>query len=93
MANYLCGASVNDLGSVGRDGLDDAGCEEFLDGHTGKRPIDSQTIDKDRGRDELVCGDFLQELVMGRLVKHHGIVGLVLDFAFGPLLLLLLSTR
>ena len=46
----------------------------------------------DGGRDQLVRGNLLQELVVGGLVEENQVVKLVPGLALGPLLLLGLAT-
>lgn len=52
----------------------------------GQRSIDAQAVNQDGRRDELRGRDFLHKLIHRLLVKVDGVVGLVLDFSFGPLL-------
>ena len=72
---------------MSRDETDETLSCEVLDGGSGERSVDLETVDEDRGGDELVSGHFLEELVVGSLVKGDGVVGLVLDLSLGPLLL------
>lgn len=76
---------------MGRDQLDQTLGLQLLEGNTGKRTVDAQTINQDRGGDQLVGRDFLVQLVIGSLVEADGVVGLFLDLTLGPLLLLLLA--
>jgi hypothetical protein len=44
-------------------------------------------------RNELVSRDFLKQTFISRLIKNNQVVGLILNFLSGPLLLGFLSTR
>lgn len=55
---------------------------------TSQRAVDLETFDEDALADELEGGDFLQDTVVGGFVKGDGVLGLILDFSLGPLLLL-----
>ena len=50
--------------------------------------IDFQSLHKNTHTHESVRADFLEEFVVCGFIEEDGIVGLVLDFAFRPLLLL-----
>jgi len=80
------GAGVDPLGTVGGDGDDVAQNDELADSSAGKGAVDAETVNKDRGRDQLVGGDLLHELVIGGLVEDDSVVGLVLDLSLGPFL-------
>ena len=56
--------------------------------NTRKGSINLEPLDEDRLRDEAEGGDLLHDTVVQRLVKGDGVLGLVLDLALGPLLLL-----
>lgn len=58
------------------------------DRNAGERATDLQPLDEDGLADETEGGDLLHDTVVGRLVDHDGVLGLVLDLALGPLLLL-----
>ena len=68
--------------------LDEALLLEVADGDTGQRAVDFETLDEDGLGDEAEGGDLLDDTVKGGLVEDDGVLGLVLDFALGPLLLL-----
>lgn len=51
-------------------------------------PVDLQPLNEDALADKFESRDFLQDTVVGRLVKGDGMLGLVFYFALGPLLLL-----
>ena len=57
-------------------------------GNTRQRAVDFQSLDKDGLGDETEGGDFLEDTVVQGLVKSDGVLGLVLNLSFGPLLLL-----
>ncbi len=80
------GAGVDPLGTVGGDGDDVAQNDKLADSSAGKGAVDAETVNKDRGRDQLVGGDLLHELVIGGLVEDDSVVGLVLDLSLGPFL-------
>ena len=61
---------------------------EMPDSNSGKAAVDFQSFDKDTLTNELEGGDFLHDTVVGGLVERDSVDGLVLNFAFGPLLLL-----
>ena len=58
------------------------------DGYPCKGAVDLQPFDEDGLADEAEGGDFLQDTVVGSLVEDNSVLGLVLDLALGPLLLL-----
>ena len=58
------------------------------DGHPREAPVDLQTLDEDALADEAEGRDFLQDAVVQGLVERNGMLGLVLDLALRPLLLL-----
>lgn len=62
---------------------------EISEGFAGQAAVDLQTVDKGGNGDEAVGLDFLLESLGGLLLKDDGVLGLVLDLALGPLLLLL----
>ena len=88
----LGGSGVDELRRVGRDQADQALRSQIGDGLAGKRTVDTQSIDEDRGSDELVGRDFLEQTFFGVLVKDDGVVGLILGLSLGPLLLCLSSS-
>jgi hypothetical protein len=61
---------------------------EMPDSNSGKATVDFQSFDKDALTNELEGGDLLHDTVIGGLVERNSVDGLVLNFAFGPLLLL-----
>jgi hypothetical protein len=60
--------------------LDLAICLEISERFPCKRTVDLQTIDEGGNGDEAVGLDILLELVVGLLVEHDGVLGLVLDY-------------
>ena len=61
---------------------------QVLDGNPSQRAVDLEPLDEDALRDETEGGDFLNDTVVQGLVERDGVLGLVLDLALGPLLLL-----
>ena len=78
---------------MGDNGLDDTPLLEVSDALAGERAVDLETIDESGDGDETVRLNVLVELLRGGLVEQDGVLGLVLDLALGPLLLLFLSSR
>lgn len=70
------------------DRLDEALLVEVLDRDAGEGSVDLHALDEDRLADHLEGRDLLHDAVKGRLVADDGVVGLVLDLALAPLLLL-----
>lgn len=60
---------------------------EVGDGDTSQGSTDLETLNEDALGDKLERGDFLEDPVVGGLVKRDGVLGLVLDLSLGPLLL------
>ena len=60
--------------------LDLAVCLEVGKRFPCKRAVNLQAIDESGDGDEAVGLDILLELVVGLLVEHDGVVGLVLDY-------------
>jgi hypothetical protein len=85
-------AGVNLHLAVGNDGLDDAPLLEVSDALAGQRAVDLKTVDEGGDGHKTVGLDILVELVRGGLVEDDGVLGLVLDLALRPLLLLLLAS-
>lgn len=79
---------VNELTGVMHDPLDRALLLQMSDGHASQTTVDLESLDEDALADEAEGGDFLHDTLVCRLVKHDGVLGLVLDFTLGPLLLL-----
>lgn len=77
---------------MGDNGLDHALLLEIGQALAGKRAVDLHAVDEGSDGDEAVGLDILEELLRGLLVEEDGVLGLVLDLALGPLLLLLLSS-
>jgi hypothetical protein len=73
---------------VVRDALELAVLLEVTDGDAGEGAADLESLDEDGLRHELECRDLLHDTVERRLVEDNGVLGLVLDLALGPLLLL-----
>jgi hypothetical protein len=85
-------AGVNLHLAVGNDGLDDAPLLEVSDALAGQRAVDLKTVDESGDGHKAVGLDILVELVRGVLVEDDSVLGLVLDLALRPLLLLLLAS-
>lgn len=58
------------------------------DSNASETPVDFQAFDEDALADETESGDFFYDTVISWLVECNGVLGLVLDFSFGPLLFL-----
>jgi hypothetical protein len=78
--------------AVGDDGLDLALLLEVLDALAGEGAVDLHSVDQDSDGDEAVRLDILVQLLGDGLVEDDGVLGLVLDLALRPLLLLLLCS-
>ena len=61
---------------------------EVPDSYPRQAPVDLQPLDEDALADEAEGWDFLEDTVVRGLVEDDGVLGLVLDLALGPLLLL-----
>jgi hypothetical protein len=70
--------------------LDDALLLEVGKALSGQRTVDLHSVDEGGDSDQTVRLNILVELLGGGLVEDDGVLGLVLDLALGPLLLLLL---
>jgi hypothetical protein len=75
---------------VGDNRADDAPLLKVGNALAGERTVDLHAVDEDGDGDEAVRLDILVELLRGGLVEDDSVLGLVLDLALGPLLLLLL---
>lgn len=62
--------------------------EQLLEGVPGQRATDLQSLRHYGGRDELVVGDLLVQLVVCGLVEEDQVVQLIPDLSLGPLLLM-----
>lgn len=80
--------TVDQLVAVVHDSLDLTLLLQVPDSYPRQAPIDFETLDEDALADEAESWDFLQDTVIGRLVEDDSVLGLVLDLALGPLLLL-----
>lgn len=80
--------TVDKLTVVVHYGLDLTLLLQVPDGDAGKRATNLQSLDEDGLADEAEGGDLLHDTVVGRLVNHDSMLGLVLDLALRPLLLL-----
>ncbi|KND94066.1 hypothetical protein TOPH_01200 [Tolypocladium ophioglossoides CBS 100239] len=78
--------------AVGDNRLDHALLLEVGDALARERAVHLHSVDEDGDGDEAVRLHILVELLGGRLVEKDGVLGLVLDLALGPLLLLLLCS-
>lgn len=65
---------------------------EILQCRPCQRSVDLESVDQHGDGDEAIGLHILLQLLGGGLVEHDGVVGLVLDLALGPLLLLLLRS-
>jgi hypothetical protein len=73
--------------------LDDALLLEVGKALSCQRTVDLHSVDESGDGDQTVRLHILVELLRGGLVEDDGVLGLVLDLALGPLLLLLLSSN
>ena len=80
--------TVDQLAAVVHDPLDLALLLQVPDSYPCQAPIDLQPLDEDALTDKAEGRDFLQNTVVGGLVKDHRMLGLVLDLSLRPLLLL-----
>ena len=78
--------------AVGDNGLDEALLLEVVQALASQRAVDLHSVDEGGNGDQTVRLDILVELLGGGLVEEDGVLGLVLDLALRPLLLLLLSS-
>jgi hypothetical protein len=62
--SYYYQLTVDELGVVVHDGLDESLLEQVLDGNTSERAVDLHPVDEDRLADELVRRDLLHDLVV-----------------------------
>lgn len=74
------------------DRFDHALVLEVLDALAGEGAVDLHSVDQDSDGDEAVGLDILVQLLGDGLVEDDGVLGLVLDLALRPLLLLLLCS-
>lgn len=70
------------------DPLDRALLLQMSDSHAGQTTVDLESLNEDALADEAEGGNLLHDAVVCWFVEHDGVLGLVLDFALGPLLLL-----
>jgi RNA-binding protein YhbY len=77
---------------VGDNGLDKALLLEVGKALASERAVDLHSVDQSSDGDQTVRLDILVELLGGGLVEKDGVLGLVLDLALRPLLLLLLCS-
>lgn len=68
--------------------FDDPLCFQLSQSLPGKTSIDLQPFHKNTHTHKSIRADFFEEFVVGGFIEEDGIVGFVLDFAFGPFLLL-----
>ena len=80
------GASVDRLGRVGRDLVDEALVKHDGDGSTGNRAVDTHPLRDDRGGDQAVLGDLRHDPLVCLLIGKHSVHDLVAGLCFGPLL-------
>merc|ERR1712002_949076 len=79
---------VNDLRMVFVHETDESLGLQLLQSKASQGPANLQPFRHDRRSDQLVRGNFLVQLVVGRFIEEYKIVELVADFPLGPLLLL-----
>lgn len=82
------GAGVEELAVVVNDTLDLALALEVVDSQACKRTVDLQTVNEHTRGDHLERRHLLNDTLVESLVKSDGVLGLVLNAALGPLLLL-----
>lgn len=70
------------------DAFDQALLLQMSDDDACQASIDFQSFNEDALADEAPCRHFLHHTVIGRFVADDRVLGLVLDFSLGPLLLL-----
>lgn len=80
--------TVDELSGVVNNFLDEALLGQVSDDHSRQRSVDLQAFDKDGLGDESEGRDILEDTIVGRLVENDGVLCLILDFSFGPLLFL-----
>lgn len=73
---------------MGDDGLDHALLLEISEALASEGTVDLHAVDEGSDGDETVGLDILVELLRGGLVEDDSVLGLVLDLALRPLLLL-----
>ena len=78
--------------AVGDNRLDDALLLEVGQGLASQGTVDLHAVDEGGDSDEAVGLNIFVELLGDGLVEDDGVLGLVLDLALRPLLLLLLSS-
>jgi hypothetical protein len=61
---------------------------QVSDGNAGETSVDFQALDENALADEPEGRNFLDDTVVGRLVKGDGVLSLILDFSLRPLLFL-----
>ena len=70
------------------DPLDKAVLLQMPDRRPSERTVDFESLDEDTLADKLEGGHFFEDTIVGRFIQSHGVLGLVLDLSFRPLLLL-----
>ena len=70
------------------DAFDQAFLLQVSDGDTCQAPIDLQSFNENALTDEAPCWHFLHYTVVGWFIADDRVLGLVLDLALRPLLLL-----
>ena len=76
-----------------KDFLDESLSLELLDGHASQGGRNLHAVHQDGCSYEFIGRGLFVDLVICGPVKGDGVVGLILDLGFGPLLLLGLSSR
>ena len=80
--------TVDELAAVVNDALDLTLLLQVPDRYPRQGAVDLQPLDEDRLADEAEGGDLLHDTVEQDLVECDGVLGLVLDLALRPFLLL-----
>lgn len=80
--------TVDELARVVHDPFDQAFFLQVLDGDTCQAPIDFQSFNENTLTDESPCRHFLHHTVISCFITDDRVLGLVLDLALRPLLLL-----
>ena len=80
--------TVDELSVMVDDSLDRTLLLEVSDRNPSEATIDLESFDEDTLRNESEGWRFLEDTIIGCLIKSDGVLRLVFNFALGPLLLL-----
>jgi hypothetical protein len=80
--------TVDKLSMMVDDSLDRTLLLEVSDRDPSEATIDLESFDEDALRNESECWRFLEDTIIGGLIKGDGVLRLVFNLALGPLLLL-----